>query len=206
MERVAGVHGRGNGVGRLARDLAAIRAVCLVAVIGGRIVARGHADTAGALEVARGPRERRHGGDLGIHVRGHAVGSQDRRSGLDEQLAVVATVARDGHGGLLEVLYQVIGEALRSATDGVNVHAVGAGAERAAQASGAERELLEERVGDRLLVARLLHGLELRKELLIFHILNPNGEKLVHICHGETLPDVDYGAGAPSAYERAAPA
>ena len=64
------------------------------------------------------------------------------------------------------------------------VHAVRAGAEGPAQAGGPEREVLEERVGDRRLVARLLHMLELSQELLVLDVLNPRVEKLVYVYHG----------------------
>ena len=189
MERVAGVHGGRDGVGGLAGDLAAVGTVGLVAVVRGRVVAGGHADAARALKIARGPGQRGHRGDLGVHVRGHAVGSQDRRGSLDEQLTLVAAVARDGHGGVLEVLDQVVGEALRGAADGVDVHAVGAGAQRAAQTRSAECEVLEERIGDRALVARLLHRLQLGEKLFISDVLDPRGEKLMHISHGLTFPN-----------------
>ena len=194
MERVARVHGGGDGVSGLRGDLAAVGAVGLVAVVGGGVVARGHADAAGALEVAGGPGERGHRGNLGVDVGGHAVGGQNSGRGLHEQLTVIAAIARDSDRGVLEVLHQVVGEALRGAADGVDVHAVGAGPQRAAQARSAECEVLEERIGDRALVARLLHRLQLGEKPFISDILDPRGEKLMHISHGLTFPNPTYRA------------
>ena len=208
--KVGGLHavegvglGDGGGDGRssLARDLATVGTIGLVAVVGSRVVGGRHADTARAVQVAGGPRERGNRRDLGVDVGLHAVGSQNGGRHAHEEVALVAAIARDGNARVLEVFHQVVRKALRGATDGVDVHAVGARAQRAAQAGGAELKVLEEGIGDGVLVTGILHGLELGGQLRIRDILDPRIEKLVHILHGCTLPLFDrqsHGACAPS--------
>ena len=147
-------------------------------------MAGGHADAARAAQVAHGPRKRGDRGDARIHVGRHAVGGHDGGRGAHEQLAVVAAVAGDGHRGVVEVRVQVICEALRGAAHRVDVHAVRAGAQHAAQAGGAERQVLEEGVGHRGVVAGIglrLHVGQLGRQIGVLHVLNPMRKLGAHI-------------------------
>ena len=114
-----------------------------------------------------------------------AIGRQHLGGHVAEELALVARVAADGNAGLVEVRLEVVGQALRGECDRVDVHAVRAGAENAAQACRAELEVLEECVLNGLLVA--LHGGELLGKLGVGDPLRPAGvlthRALVHaVC------------------------
>ena len=183
-ERVGSGDGRGDGGGSLAGDLAAVGAVGLVAVVRRGVVAGGHADAARTAQVAHGPRKRGDRGDARVHVCRHAVGGHDGGGGAHEQLTVVAAVAGYGDGGVVEVRVQVIGEALRGAAHRVDVHAVRAGAQNAAQARGAERQVLEEGVGHCGVVAGVglrLHVGQLSRQIGVLHVLNPMRKLGAHI-------------------------
>ena len=107
-----------------------------------------HADAARTIEVARRPRKGGHRRNLGVNVGRHAVSSQNRRRCLDEKLALVAAVAGDGNGRIIERLVEVIGKALRGTTDRVDIHTIGASADGSTKTSGSKLEVLEKRIGD----------------------------------------------------------
>ena len=138
IEDVGLVDGVLDLVGGLVGDLAAVRAVDLVAIVLRGVVGGRNADAGGALEVARGVRQRGHRLDARVDERLDAVGGKHAGGGLHEVLALVARVARDGDRGVLEVRVEVGGEALRGLGDRVDVHAVGAHAQRAAEARRAK--------------------------------------------------------------------
>lgn len=142
-----------------------------------------HAHAARARKVAHGPGERGHRRNLGIELGGYTVGSKNGGRGLNEELTVVAAVARDGNRGVLEILNEIFRKALGCTADRIDVHAVRAGAKRAAQACRAELEVLEERVGDSVFVSRFLHCLELGEQLVIRDIGDPLIEEYMYICH-----------------------
>ena len=81
-----------------------------------------------------------------IDVDVDAVGCQDAGGDLLEVLALQARVAGQGQRRVLVVGIQVVGDALGGLGDHVDVHAVGADAERAAQAGGAKGEAAVEGV------------------------------------------------------------
>ncbi len=76
--------------------------------------------------------------------------------------------------GLLEGRVEVISEALRRTTDRIDVHTVSAGTDNAAQTRSTKRQILEESVGDGVLITLLLHRVELSEELLVLDIGNPS--------------------------------
>ena len=68
-----------------------------------------------------------------------------------------------------EVLFQVVGKPLRGGPHRVDVHAVGAGADHAAQAAGAKGEVAVEGVLD----GRLVHASQFLKKFLVGHTRQP---------------------------------
>ena len=136
------------------RDLAAVRAVDLVAVVLGGVVAGGHADARAAAQIPHSPGQGGRRLQAGVHIGGDAVGRQHAGGLAGEQFAVVAAVVGDGDLFRQAAGVQVVGQTLRSLAHGVEVHAVGARADDAAQAAGAERKVTIETVGDGVVVAR----------------------------------------------------
>ena len=189
-KRIGFGNGRRNGRRRLGGYLAAVGAVGLVAVVGRGVVARRHADAARAAQIAHGPRKRRHRGDARVHVHGHTVGGQDGGRRLHEQLALVAAVARDCHRRRVEVRVQVVGETLRRTADGVDVHAVRARPDNAAQTGGSEGQILEEGVDHGGIVAGIGCGLHVGKlggNLGIGGVINPVLQFSTHIAFAHTF-------------------
>ena len=109
-----------------------------------------------AVEVAYCPRQRRCGFDAGVEERFDVVGSEHLCGDVREFFTHAPAIARDGDAGVLVALVEVVGQALCGAGDGVDVHAVGAGANDTAQPTGAKLEVLKERVGKGGFI--VLHG------------------------------------------------
>ena len=135
---------------RIARrhDLAAVAEVDLVAVVLRRVVARGDHDARVGAEVPDGEGEHRRRQRLRQQHRAPAGGGDDRRRVDGEGVGVVPRVATDDDEGSGARLLQVGHEARGGADDDGPVHAMGAGAEGAAQAGGAELEQPGEAVGE----------------------------------------------------------
>ena len=168
-------------VGRgLAGDLAAVGTIDFVAVVSGRIMARSHVDAGAAAQVAHGERKRGRGLDARIHQAADAVGGKHARGRAHEQLAFVARVARDGDAGVFEAGVEVLCQTLGGARHGVDVHAVGAGPDHAAQARRAEFKILEECIGDRSVVG-LRKPRELCGKLVVRHAFAPVREGSAHV-------------------------
>ncbi len=127
-----------NRVGHFQADLAAVRSVDLVAVVFGRIVGGGDADANAAVMVAGRPAEERDRLKAGIQHHFDAVRGKHGRGFAGEEVAVDAAVM--GNRGHLRQVgrVQMIREALRGAAHDVNIHAVRAGAEDAAQTARTE--------------------------------------------------------------------
>ena len=143
-------------------DLRTAAVVDLVAVVGGRVVTRGHHHAGGGAEVAncvrgdgRRPRARREPhryAGRGEHTRGVAR----------EHVGEMAVVEADHHaarGGVGRA--DPMGEAGRRGAHHRDVHAVRTGAERAPQSRGPERQSSREARCERVVVARVQQGLEL---------------------------------------------
>ena len=143
-----------NFLSSLQRDLAAVRAVDLVAVVLSGVVAGRHADARAAAEVPHRPRKRRGRLKPGVHAGGNAVRGQHAGGLAGEQRTVMAAVVGDGYlfgqAGRIEVVRQP----LRCLAHGVEVHPVRARADHAAQAAGAEFQIAVKAVRDGVAVAR----------------------------------------------------
>ena len=172
-----------NCIGGLAGDLAAVGAIGLIAVIRRWVMASGHANATGALKVADGPGERRHRRNLGIHEGSHAVCCKNGSRRLDEQLTFIAAIASNGDRRMLEGRIEVVSESLGRTTDRIDIHTVSARTDSAAKAGSTEGEILEESVGDGILITLLLHRVKLSEELLVLDIGNPSIKQLMNICH-----------------------
>ena len=127
-----------DNVGGLIGHLAAVRAVGLVAVVLGGVVAGRDHDARVAVVVAGGKAQRgnRHKGLVDADL--DTVGGQHLGSSLGEQVALDAAVIADGNGLAAALGLDPVGKALGGLADNVNIHAVGACADDAAQTGGAE--------------------------------------------------------------------
>ena len=139
----------------LVGDLAAVVVVDLVAVVLGRVVGGREHDARGGAQVTHGKGERGHRLDARIHVDVDAVGRKHGGRHALEVLALQAGVTRERDRGVLVVGVEVVGHALGGLGHHVDVHAVGADTQDAAQAGGAKGQRAVEGVGELLLVARL---------------------------------------------------
>ena len=136
----------------LVSNLAAIVVVDLVTVVDRGVVGRRENDARGGVQVANRERERGNGLDARIDVDVNAVGGEDARGDLLEVLALVPRVTREGERGLVVMSVEIVGDALGGLGDDMDVHAVGADAEHAAQARSSERKVAIEGVVELLLV------------------------------------------------------
>ena len=125
----------GNAVGG---QLAAVRAVDLEAVILGGIVAGRDADADPAGKRAHGIAQGGNGLESGIEICLNAVRGQNAGGFPGEAFTIYPAVVSDG-GALGKARFvQIIGYGLRRAADDMDVHAVCAHAENAAQSAGSE--------------------------------------------------------------------
>ena len=176
-----------NGYGDLRRDLAAVRAVDLVAVIFGGVVACRDDNAAARAKIAHRERERGCRHQPGIDVHANAVCGKNTRRSLGKEPGVDAAVISDGDGGGGKMRLEIIGIALRGLADGENVHAVRACAEHAAQSAGAEFQLTVKPVLDGGIVAA--DGLQLLAERRVSgSLFQPQPVKRVYI-HRKYLPN-----------------
>ena len=105
------------------------------------------------MQVANREGERRDRLDARIDVDVNAVGGKDARGDLLEVLALVPRVTGEGERRLVVVSVEIVSDALGGLGDDMDVHAVGADAEHAAQARSSERKVAIEGVVELLLVA-----------------------------------------------------
>ena len=172
----------------LVGDLAAVVAIDLVAVVGRGVVAGRHGDASGAVQVTRGERERGNRLDARVDVGLDAVGGKHASRGLYEVLTLVARVSRDGDRGVLVVGVEVGGQSLRGLRDRVDVHAVGAHAERATKAGRAKREAAVERVGELLGVGVCHELVELGGEVGLGDVVLPELRRSENLVVHAYLP------------------
>ena len=148
--------------------LAAVRAVGLVAVVLGRVVGCRDHDAGVALIVTGSKAQGRHGHQGIINAHLDAVCSQNACGSLGKNIALQAAVVADGHGlGALLGLDPVC-QTLRSLTDDINIHTVGASAQNAAQTSRAKLQSHRKAVFD-LFVISLDLG-QFRLQICVFQI------------------------------------
>ena len=148
--------------------LAAVRAVGLVAVVLGRVVGGGDHDTGVAVVVtgSKAQRGHRHQGIIDAHL--DAVGCQNASGGLGKDIALQAAVVADRHGLGTALGQHPVCQTLRCLTDNVDVHAVGAGTQHAAQTCGAKLQRHSKAILDLIVIAFDL--CQLRLQVCIFQI------------------------------------
>ena len=104
-------------------------------------MARRHVDACRTAQTAHREGKRRRRLDAREHERADAVGRQDAGDAADEGFSPVAGIARDGDRRRIEAFVQVARKPLRRAADGIDVHAVRADAQDAAQPGRSERKI-----------------------------------------------------------------
>ena len=137
-----------NRCGGLRRDLAAVGAVDLVAVVFSAVVARRDDNAAARAKIAHRKRERGRRHQPGIDVYANAVRGKNSCRSLGKETGVDAAVVGDRNGRRGKARFEIIGIALRGFSDGENIHAVCAGADHAAQSAGTEFQLAVKAVLD----------------------------------------------------------
>ena len=145
-KNIGGLHLGIDRVGGFAGHLAAVRPVGLIAVVFGRVVAGRHHDAGVAVQMARGKAERRNGHQLLVKIRLDAVACQHARGLPRKHVAFDAAVVGDGDAFFAALLVQIICQTLRGLAHHIDVHAVRARTQHAAQARGAELQLHRETV------------------------------------------------------------
>ena len=160
-------------VGGLVGDLAAVVVVDLVAVVLRRVVGGGQHDARGGVQVAHREGQRGHRLDARVHVDVDAVGGQHAGGHLLEVLALETAVARERQRRVVVVGVEVVGHALRRLGDDVDVHTVGADAQRAAQARRAEFQITIKSVVKLLLLAGGHQLVELGLEVRVLDVCGP---------------------------------
>ena len=138
----------------LGGDLAAVRAVDLVAVVLAGVVGRRHHDTGRGVQIAgrKGHGRDRHQDRPDVDL--DAVGSKHPCGDFCKHIALDAAVVTNGHRRLGKILFQIIRQTLRSLCHGIDVHPVGACADDAAQTARAKGEVTIECVFDFGIVQR----------------------------------------------------
>ena len=161
------------------QHLCAVVPVGFVAVVLLGVVAGGEDDAALATEVADGEGHFGRGAHIIEEIYLDAVGGEDVGRSLGEEAAVVAAVVAHYHTDLfqiLEILVQVVGEALCGGAHRVDVHAVRSGPHDATQTARAEFERTVEGVNKLGFVGIFNHGLH---GLLRFGIVAIGGHPLL---------------------------
>ena len=145
-KNIGGLHLGIDRVGGFAGHLAAVRPVGLITVVFGRVVAGRHHDAGVAVQMARSKAERRNGHQLLVKIRLDAVACQHARGLPRKHVAFDAAVVGDGDAFFAALLVQIICQTLRGLAHHIDVHAVRARTQHAAQARGAELQLHRETV------------------------------------------------------------
>ena len=135
------------------RDLAAVRAVGLVAVVLCGVMARSDHDACGAFERTDCPREHRRRHQLPVDMHTDAVCCENCGSGLCKQVGLVAAVVGDRDARLIKGFLHIIGKTLCCTAHGIDIHSACARAEHTAQAAGAELQITVKPLADRIAVA-----------------------------------------------------
>ena len=182
-------------VRRLGGDLAAVRPIHLVAVVLAGVVAGGDHHARGAAQRPHGIAQAGGGHQSGIDVGPDAVGGKHVCGDPGKQVGMDAAVIADGDAARFgrEALDDVICQSLGSPGHGIHVHPVGAGAQHAPQAAGAEFQVPVEGVLDPGLVA--CHAAQLLPQLFLPHAAEPGPISIQHFfCYhyGSTPFSVKY--------------
>ena len=144
--------GRVDNSGRIICHLAAVRAVCLVAVVLRRVVRSRDHDASVAVVVARRKAQGRYRHELLVKAHVDVI-CREGAGGLAREVPALETaVVADGDGLRAALRLDPVGNALRSLANDPDVHAVRTGAEHAAQAGRAELQSDGEAVLDGLII------------------------------------------------------
>lgn len=146
IEAVDGVDILLDGLRRLDGDLAAVGAVDLVAVVCRGVVGGGDVDAGRAAQLADGETQRGGGLDAIEQIGFDSVAGENLSDSTHELLGTVTGVTAKRDRRVPKGAIQVIRQALRSLADGIDVQAVGAEAELAAQAAGAKLKVAKKRI------------------------------------------------------------
>ena len=176
-----------NGCGGLRRDLAAVRAVDLAAVVFGWIVTCRDDNAAARAKIAHRERKRGCRHQAGINVHANAVRGKNSCRSLGKETGVDAAVISYGDGRRGKMRLEIIGIALRGLADGENIHAVCAGADHATQSTGAEFQFTVKPILDGGIVAA--DGFQLLAERSVSGgLFPPQAVQRVYI-HRNILPN-----------------
>ena len=179
--------------GSFQRDLAAVRAVDLVAVILGGVMAGGHADTRAAAEIPHRPRKRRGRLKAGVHIGCDAVGGQHTGRLAGKQLTVMAAVVGDVNLLRQVGCVQVVRQTLRCLADGIEIHAVGARTNNTAQTTGTEFQITIKTIGDGLVIPG--HADKLRLNGIVqIRLGQPAVIQFLRVAHAFLLYMIHYRA------------
>ena len=151
---------------RVIGHLTAVGTVRFVAVVLGGVVGRGDHDARVAVVVAGGEAQRRDRVQGVVDADFDAVGGEDAGSSFREVPALETGVIGDGDRLRAALGLDPVGDALGGLADDPDVHAVGAGAQRAAKARGTELERDGEAVRNGVFIALDLQQFGLEVEVL----------------------------------------
>ena len=164
------------------RDLAAVGAVGLIAVVLCRIVAGRHHDTRRAAQCTDRKGEHRGRHQLGVDMHLDAVCSEHGSGSLCECIGLDTAVVGDCDARCLKGLLDIISKALRCAANGIDIHSVGTGAEYAAETARSECEILIEALTDCFVVAADLFEFGYKIRILCC-VLTPEAVQFIFFCH-----------------------
>ena len=170
---------------RVIGHLAAVGAVCLVAVVLGGVVGRSDHDARVAVVVPGGKAQCRDRVQRVIDADFDAVGGEDAGRGFREVPALETAVIGDGDGLSAALGLDPVCDALGGLTDDPDVHTVGTGAQRAAKAGGTEFQRDGEAVRNGVLVA--FDGLQLSLQVEVLELGFHPALVFVHV-HKNTTP------------------
>ena len=119
----------------------------ITVVLAGVVRSRDH-DTRRGVQIAGRKRHSRHRHQDGPDIDLDAIGREHSGGHFCKHIALDAAVIADGHGRLCKVLFQIIGQALRGLCHSIDVHAVGACADDAAQTARAKGQVAVKAVVD----------------------------------------------------------
>ena len=131
-----------NRICRLIGHLAAVRAISLVTVVFGGIVAGGDHHARLAFQIPHRERQRRCRHQLIVQISGNAVSRHDPGSLFGEQPGIDAGIIGNRNACRRIFFIEIIRHALGRFANRINVHPVGACAQYAAQPRGTEGQLL----------------------------------------------------------------
>ena len=147
-------------------------------------MARGEDDPGAAVQGAHRVGKHGRGDELRVKVDLYAVRRKHARRRARKHIGLDARIVGDGDGGFFEIRVEIVRKPLRRLVDGVDVHAVRARADHAAQPRRAEFQIFVETVEDLLIVS--FNCFQLRQQVLVRCCLfTPKVVKRMDIVHGK---------------------